>query len=76
MPEYSKRAVRRGRISRRRFKRRSKYKANKAPLYYHVTIMPGIFLKRASRGVDSTGDTPGSYEHFNVSVYLIGIYRL
>jgi hypothetical protein len=37
--------------------------------------MPGVYLKKASRGIDETGDTPASYEHFNMALNLILIYR-
>ncbi len=75
LPEYKKKSIRRGRKSRRSF--RSKYKASnkQKPSYYHVSLMPGIAVKKASRGIDETGDTPASYDHFNMALNLVLIYR-
>ena len=75
-PEYRKKSIKSGRRSRRRLYRRSRPRRKQAPLYYHASVAPGIRVKRASRGIDESGDTPASYEHFNVSANVILTYRI
>ena len=76
MPEYRKKSIRRGKKSRRRFRRKYKGSKKKPPLYYHATVMAGLSYKKASRGVDEFGDTPGSYENIDISLNLNATYRL
>ena len=75
LPEYKKKSIRRGRRSRRRFRSRSRANKKQRPSYYHVSLMPGVTMNKASRGIDETGDTPASYDHFNIGLNLILIYR-